>query len=406
MPVSCRITHFSFITESCTALNAFTKTTAASALVITVALAAAGCGDDAAGNASDSSDASVPWGSWAEKCSDRPDPNADFKEFAEPSQDVIDAAVEEGAVNFYTGFQPQAYNLVKALFQKKYPGVTVNAFEGSSSDLMSKFLADAEAENQQADAIYFTVDSGFYEEGFSKGYLRSLDDAMPGFLDSWPDTNIVPVGDDFAAVHTEKANGFAYNTDLVPEDMVPTSWEDLTDPAFKGHIATVDPNRSVSYANHFKLLLDELGEDGMQALGDNIIKTPLYESITPQGQAVAAGAGWVALDMGDTSVTPLVEEGAPMKYVLPDVATGPRFALALASDEQAPHPNAAALFANWLYSPEGQWVVGCTQVGGVPAYPDLQPAKEYRTFTDDESVGSLEEVSDLLGIEYTGLVDD
>jgi ABC-type Fe3+ transport system substrate-binding protein len=62
----------------------------------------------------------------------------------------------------------------------------------------------------------------------------------------------------------------------------------------------------------------------------------------------------------------------------------------------APHPNAAKLFAYWLYSAEGQWVTSCSAFAATVAYPE----NGSKQFVPIESVSKedIAKIKKLLGL--------
>lgn len=79
---------------------------------------------------------------------------------------------------------------------------------------------------------------------------------------------------------------------------------------------------------------------------------------------------------------------------MPETTTGTQYAFGVAA--KAPHPNAAKLFAHWLYSAEGQWVFSCSALAGTVAYPGYGS----KTFVPIESVSKADvaKIRQLLGL--------
>jgi iron(III) transport system substrate-binding protein len=147
----------------------------------------------------------------------------------------------------------------------------------------------------------------------------------------------------------------AYNPTVVRQKglPVPTSWEDLTKPAWKGQFS-IDP----SAVNWYDSLVKGMGHDKalalLQALGAN--KPVFVESHTqaltqvqagePAGAATGYGYKAASLKKKSPSTVDFVNVNPmPSSLTLIDVVKG------------APHPAAARLFEDWMVSQAGQQAV-------------------------------------------------
>ncbi|PWK60332.1 extracellular solute-binding protein [Aminobacter sp. AP02] len=322
-------------------------------------------------------------------------PDKAYTAIPEPSAELIAAAVKEGQVVLNSGISDKAsINAFQGAFELRYPGVKLVVASGSSASLEERFLADHAAGNQEVDAV-ITNKIQWATEALKEKAILPLDQTIPGFFSSWPSGSWkweTEYGALAPALY--RALGFAYNSDLVKGDLVPTKWEDLANPAFKGQLLAVDPAASATYARVWKHIMDTVGDDTMKKIGDNMIKQPLYTDIQPAAQVLGAGGGMVIMEMGLNVAASMKASGAPVQAVVPDTATGPQYVLGVAAD--APHPNAVKLFTHWLYSAEGQWVTSCSAVAGTVAYP----AGGAKTFVQIDSVSKsdMAKIKELLGI--------
>jgi spermidine/putrescine-binding protein len=115
-------------------------------------------------------------------------------------------------------------------------------------------------------------------------------------------------------------------TDLV--DKVPTSWADLWDPQYAGHIALYDSGESMHVITALAMGLDPWGTT---AEDDAAIKEKMLELVpnvlaywsdtTEVQQLVASGDVWVAANAWNDAYTALADEGYDVEYVTP--AEGP-----------------------------------------------------------------------------------
>jgi len=148
-----------------------------------------------------------------------------------------------------------------------------------------------------------------------------------------------------------------YNTDLVKPDEF-DSYRDFLKPQFKGKLTMPDPTQSGPggwFANH---LCDIFGfEEGMRLLKDLILKQEMV--IQRDGrlhmETVARGKYAVGLGGGTQYIADFLALGAPIAIKVPKEGDGGGTSFGgMAIPVKSPHPNATALFVNWLLTREGQ----------------------------------------------------
>ena len=142
----------------------------------------------------------------------------------------------------------------------------------------------------------------------------------------------------------------AYNTDEITEP--PTSWAELTEPGYADRI--ILPNPDVSGAAAFNAaawsLHPDLGEEWIEQLGAN--NPQVAESNGPVSQAVAEGSRPVGIVV-DYLVRDLAAQGSPIAVSYPDEGV-PYITQPGAVFADAPNPEAAKLFLDFLVSKKGQ----------------------------------------------------
>jgi len=121
--------------------------------------------------------------------------------------------------------------------------------------------------------------------------------------------------------------------------------------------------------------------------------------------AVARSEASVEFLMTDSIVAPLAAQGAPLKAI--ELAEGALrlHGLTLTLPKNAPHPNAARVFANWLLSKEGQEVYHKTSSttpvrSDMPSYLPPAVALDYKKVTNL----SLEDMLKVSKIQQDGTV--
>ena len=245
-------------------------------------------------------------------------------------------------------------------FAAKY-GIKVNEVNpnAGSGDELEAIRANKESTGPQAPDV---IDVGFafgpqaQEEGLLQPYKVSTWDTIP---DSAKDPDGYWYGDYYGVM------AFLVNKDVVQN--VPQSWMDLAKPEYKGQFAlSGDPRAS----NQAILSIQAASLANGGTLADPTKGLDLMAEVNQAGNLVPviALAGTVAL--GETPITAVWDynalswvdgfEGNPATEVV--IPTDGRIAgvYLQAISAYAPHPNAAKLWMEHLYSDEGQlmWMKG------------------------------------------------
>src|SRR6266403_5504996 len=76
---------------------------------------------------------------------------------ADREQILVGGAKTEGKVVWYTSLAGSSYKELAQGFEKKYPGVKIEPYRGTSSDIMTKITSEAQAKQIIADAIETTL---------------------------------------------------------------------------------------------------------------------------------------------------------------------------------------------------------------------------------------------------------
>jgi len=245
-------------------------------------------------------------------------------------------------------------------FKAKY-GLAVNELnpDAGSGDEIEAIKANKDNKGPQAPDVVdvgFSFGSSSKAEGLIQPYKVSTWDSIP---DEAKDADGYWYGDYYGVM------GFLVNTDVQPK--VPQDWADLADPAYKGQIAlSGDPrvsNQAIQavyasgLANGGTLDNAQPGLDFFAELNKagNIVPT-----ISNNG-LVAKGETPVRLTWDYNGLAAIDSFAGNPKATLVIPATG-RFAgvYVQAISAYAPHPNAAKLWMEFLYSDEGQliWMEG------------------------------------------------
>ena len=280
---------------------------------------------------------------------------------ADPMADLIAAAQAEGMLT--TIALPHDwcnYGEVIDAFKAKY-GLEVNELnpEAGSGDEIEAIKANKDNTGPQAPDV---IDVGFAfgdsskAEGLIQPYKVSTWDSIP---DDAKDAEGYWYGDYYGVL------SFLVNTDVQPD--VPQDWADLLDPKYNGQVAMSGDPRTSNQAIQtvFAAALANGGSlDDAQAGLDYFAEMNTAGNLVPliaNNGLVATGETAVRITWDYNALAAVDSfEGNPAATVVVP-ATG-RFAgvYVQAISAYAPHPNAAKLWMEYLYSDEGQtlWMKG------------------------------------------------
>lgn len=165
------------------------------------------------------------------------------------------------------------------------------------------------------------------------------------------------------------ATAFAYNTQTVPESDAPTSWQDLLEPVFAdGKIGLVNANGSGQNIALNDMLIEEFGDGYLEDLAAQ--SPTIFDSVSVSGEALGRGE-LNAITIAFSSALALIDNGAPIQFVFPEVTSGAYIPFGL-TPVGTENP-AAQVYANWAMSKAGQ--EAAATLGFIPARSDL-PAQE------------------------------
>jgi iron(III) transport system substrate-binding protein len=234
------------------------------------------------------------------------------------------------------------------LFHRRYPFLALDvAGEIGSQDAAERLLAEEAAGRHLTDEIVTAVMdlNELVRRGFVARYPTPAEEAIlpqyRAFID--PQRKWIP--------WLWSEHGISYNTSLVPKDRAPRQWADLCNPFFRGSVS-YDPaeNRFLSGLNSM------LGEDGTQQLLECIGKNQpiIQRGHTQRMELMLAGDHMV---QGDN----YLYQGVAMQRKNPAAPFAIVYSASIlatndvaAINRNAPHPYAAALFADWTLSGESQ----------------------------------------------------
>ncbi len=230
------------------------------------------------------------------------------------------SSVQAEDLTVYTAVEADELAGFKKAFETDNPGITINWIRDSTGIVTSKLMA--EKNNPKADVVWGLAATSLMllgNEGYFQGYAPAgLDKLEPKFYDQ---ANKAPqwVGQRawIASVCFNTVEGAKHNLPI------PTDWQDLTKPVYKGHIIMPNPNSSGTGFLDVSSWMQMMGEDAAWKYMDG-----LHENIARYTHSGSAPCKLAA--RGETAIgvsfayrgAKSKSEGAPLEVIAPTPGVG------------------------------------------------------------------------------------
>lgn len=289
---------------------------------------------------------------------------------------LVERAKREGSVVLYTSLAPTESQPLADAFQKKY-GVRVVLWRALSDQVVQRSVTEARARRHAVDVI---ETNGPEMEMLAREKL--LGEIHSPFLADLPASAIpahrtwFPDRFNFIVV--------AFNTTKVQRSEIPATYEGFANPRWKGRIA-VEATDAEWMATIVKTWGAAKGTEYFRKLAE--LRPGVRQGHILLANLVVAGEVPVGLTAYHSNVVPLKRKGAPIDFVpVQPVVARPQ---GIGAARNAPHPNAALLFVDFVLSPEGQRLF--ESLGRVPASTRVKSELNNFPFTTIDPVVALDE---------------
>ncbi len=219
----------------------------------------------------------------------------------------------------YTAIEADDLKRYAEAFNAQHPDIEIKWVRDSTGIVTAKLLA--EKDNPQADVVWGLAATSLMllkTEGMTEPYMPVGGEKLdPKFIDvdnppHWTGMDAWVACICVNTVEAE-ANGLP----------MPTSWKDLTDPVYKGHVVMPNPNSSgtgfLDVASWLQLFGEEEGWAYMDGLHENIA----WYTHSGSKPCRQAGAGEAAIGISFAYRGAKVKaEGAPIEIVIPEEGIG------------------------------------------------------------------------------------
>jgi iron(III) transport system substrate-binding protein len=277
------------------------------------------------------------------------------------------AKAEGGTLNWAATLNERDTALMKEGFAARFPGFELTHVHAGTEDLVARAIAEANGGRVLVDA--FQLNPAGTATLNEAGLL--VDDWLPPEVADWPDELKSPYS------YSTYLNGYiiAWNTDLVPDAEAPKTYEELTDPKYKGKLISdaEDVRLLVAMARH-KYKDDAKAREWLEGVAANDVQ--FHSGASNMRALLESGQAAICFSCLAHHYPPIMAQGAPVNFSLEESVVDPSQA---AVSKGAPHPLTAMLFTRWLAADDGGQAI--LSVNANPASPNVEPQAPIRPKT-------------------------
>ena len=310
---------------------------------------------------------------------------------------MVAAAEKEGKVVWYTSVDVKVAEGLAKVFREQYPKIQLDVERSGSERVFQRINQEYQANIKNVDVVNSSDASHFMFWKQQKWLAAHTPPDAQKFASQYRD----PEG--FYHVWRATLCVMGYNTNLVKDAEAPRGYADLLDPKWKGKLTKSHPSYSgTSLTGTFAITkalgwdyLDKLSKQGVQQL----------QSTTATPKSIASGERAVMVDGNEYNMFIEIDAKSPVKVIYASEGT-PFVTSSTAIFSGAPHPNAARVLQNFLYTAKAQQLL--VDAGGARSvHPDVKepanrtPLKDIKLLPDDPA-GMLPQIAEIKK-KYTAL---
>jgi iron(III) transport system substrate-binding protein len=244
-----------------------------------------------------------------------------------------------GEVTFYTSTSDDITPMIKS-FNAIYPDIKVKMITGEGGTLLTRLRA--EKARPQCDVVNLSADALLNYPELFKPY-KSKEDAA---FEPW---GIIRNGDTiYGYGFTISIQTFAYNSQRLAKADVPTSWQDMLSPRFKGKYVVANPVISTAGYGSLSQVIQTYGWDGVQKYIDTA-RFSQNTDVIPQN--VARGEEALVITE-ETKAGNLTRAGYPVVVTYPSEGVAPTVE-GIGLVKNGPNGDNGLIFAEFLNSKDG-----------------------------------------------------
>ena len=286
---------------------------------------------------------------------------------------LLEEAKKEGTVVWYSTIVAVEAEPFIASFNQEYPDIKVQYVRANADELLEKLTSEYRAGKHLVDAI--SIGQETFPELKRAGVVgRYCSPERAALTDQLKDKDCEWT----VRYYNPKVIGI--NTNRVPREQAPRTWNDLLDPRWQGRLgipADDGPEWIVAMEN---MLGKERGQEYVRKMAEQRVQ--LHRSNTALSQLIAAGDVDAGFWINVPAITNTQKQGGPVASVSPDPLPATLTSMMIARD--AEHPFAAALLIDYTLAREGQQRMAEISTRFGPrtdmTYPDQQVLEGVKLF--------------------------
>lgn len=303
---------------------------------------------------------------------------------------MVAAAVKEGKVVWYSSVDVKVAEVIAKAFRAEYPGIEVEVERSGSERVLQRINQEYQSGIKNVDVVNSSDASHFIFWKQQKWLAPHLPPDVKRFPAQYRDP------DGYYATWRATLSVMGYNTNLVEAKDAPTGYLDLLDPKWKGKLVKAHPGYSGTSLTGTYAITKLLGWDYLEKLSKQGVQQ--LQSTTAPPKSIASGERAVMIEGNEYNMFIEIDAKSPVKIIYPKEGS-PFVTSPTAIFAEAPHPNAARVFQNFLYTAKTQQLA--VDAGGTRSvHPDVKeppgrtPLAQIKLLPDDP-VGMLPQVAEI-----------
>ena len=308
----------------------------------------------------------------------------------ESTQAMVAAAVKEGKVVWYTSVDVKVAEAIAKAFRAAYPGIEVDVERSGSERVLQRINQEYQSGIKNVDVVNSSDASHFIFWKQQKWLAAHVPPDVKRFPQQYKDP------DGYYATWRATLSVMGYNTNLVDAKDAPTGYMDLLDPKWKGKLVKSHPGYSGTSLTGTYAITKLLGWEYLEKLSKQQVQQ--LQSTTATPKSIASGERAVMVDGNEYNMFIEINAKSPVRIIYPKEGT-PFVTAPTAIFAEAPHPNAARVFQNFLYTAKTQQLA--VDEGGTRSlHPDVKdppgrtPLAQIKLLPDDP-VAMLPQVAEI-----------
>src|SRR6266478_6992126 len=275
---------------------------------------------------------------------------------------MLEAAAKEGKVVWYSSIDVKVAELIAKAFRAEYPNIQIEVERSGSERVFQRINQEYQSGIKNVDVVNSSDASHFIYWKQQKWLAAHT----PPDVKRYPAQYKDPEG--YYAAWRATLSVMGYNTKLVDAKDAPAGYLDLLDPKWKGKLVKSHPGYSGTSLTGTFAIAKLLGWDYLEKLSKQGVLQ--LQSTTATPKSIASGERVVMVDGNEYNMFIEIDAKSPVKIVYPKEGT-PFVISPSAIFAEAPHPNAARVLENFLFTAKIQQLT-VNEGGTRSVHPDVK----------------------------------